>query len=60
LSTERAGRSGIPSSLLKMRGIAPRYLRAFPGVGLYRAALARCAGWDELEALARELLPGPG
>jgi tRNA-dihydrouridine synthase B len=58
LSTERAGRSGIPSALLKMRGIAPRYLRAFPGVGRFRSALVRCAGWDELEALTREFFPG--
>jgi tRNA-dihydrouridine synthase B len=57
LSTERAGKSGIPSSLLKMRGIAPRYLRAFPGVGRFRAALAQCAGWDELHALVREFFP---
>ncbi|MDR2604914.1 MAG: tRNA-dihydrouridine synthase family protein [Desulfovibrio sp.] len=57
LSAERAGRSGIPASLLKMRGTAPRYLRAFPGVGRFRAALARCAGWDELYALAREFFP---
>jgi tRNA-dihydrouridine synthase B len=60
LSPERAGRSGIPSSLLKMRSIAPRYLRAFPGVGRFRAALAHCAGWDEFYALTRTLFPDCG
>jgi tRNA-dihydrouridine synthase B len=54
LSPERKGRGGVPFSLLKIRSVAPRYLRAFPDVGRFRSALARCADWDDFYALARE------
>jgi tRNA-dihydrouridine synthase B len=56
LSPERKGRSGLSSSLLKIRGIASRYLHAFPGVGRFRSALARCATWEDFDALTRELV----
>ncbi|MDR2800988.1 MAG: hypothetical protein LBB52_06970, partial [Desulfovibrio sp.] len=37
----------IPPALLKMRGIAPRYLRNSPGVKRLRAELIRCRTWEE-------------
>jgi tRNA-dihydrouridine synthase B len=48
----------ISPALLKMRSIAPRYLRNSPGIKRLRAELIRCRTWEELYDVLRGFFPG--
>ena len=54
LTPGKPGRSGFSPALLKMRGAVPRYVRHLPGARHLRAALVRCASWDELDDILRD------
>ena len=49
---------GDGGALLKMRSLAPRYVRFLPGVRVLRQRLCRCTDWQELEAALDEFLDG--
>lgn len=54
LTPGRPGRSGLPRALLKMRTVAPRYVRHLPGARALRLALGSCESWDDLDRIFRE------
>ncbi len=51
LTPGRAGKGGRSPALLKMRTVAPRYVRHLPGVKALRQALAHCESWEELDGI---------
>ena len=57
LAREHGGSAG---ALLKMRSLAPRYVRFLPGVRVLRQRLCRCTDWQELEAALDEFLDSAG
>jgi tRNA-dihydrouridine synthase B len=60
LMGERLDREGgIAPALLKMRSIAPRYLRSVPGIKRLRADLIRCVSWEEFYALLDDFFSAP-
>lgn len=53
LTPGRPGRGGYAPALLKMRTVAPRYVRHLPGAKRLRLALTRCESWEELDDILR-------
>ena len=51
LTPGRAGRSGQPPALLKMRTVVPRYMKHVPGIRHLRQSLTQCGSWDDLSTL---------
>ena len=57
LAREHGGSAG---ALLKMRSLAPRYVRFLPGVRVLRPRLCRCTDWQDLETALDEFLDSAG